>query len=116
VGCTTAAYFGQDDVPELFVTAAKLTRQVVGTERQQLFLQASDGATLTDTGSGPYGGAMKCGPITEDGVTGIACVSFDSAAVVLTVVFNASQTSAATLSRQVVSAVEGGPSIGGSAL
>jgi hypothetical protein len=107
-GTPQGAYFGQDDGPLFFVGAAKLTRRLLPDEQAELFREgATAGTVLSAQGSGPYGGRMECGSVTRDGASGIDCFSYDSAAVVITVVFNSTPSQAAILSRQLIGAVEG---------
>jgi hypothetical protein len=108
-----AAYYGQDTIPSFAVVAAKATRRETPEEEAALFSGVSADVTLTPAGSGPYGGTMECGPLTNQALAAVACASIDSGAFVETVMFGAATNSeAALLSRQIISAVEGGPSIG----
>jgi hypothetical protein len=107
------AYYGQDTIPEFAVVAAKMTRRASPQDETSLFRGVSAEVTLTPEGSGPYGGKMECGPVTNQGIRGVICASIDSGAFVETVMFgSATNSEVALLSRQIISAVEGGPSLG----
>jgi hypothetical protein len=109
------AFYGQEDTPTFFVGAAKLTRQLTPAERADL-LRPGASFSPTPEGAGPFGGTLECGQIDQNGTQGAECVSVDSAAVVVTVIFDSSSADAAFLTRQIVSSVEGAPGTDSSSL
>jgi hypothetical protein len=107
-GPASTAYYGSDSVPVFAIAAAKVTARPTAHDESVFFasIEQTNLSPLTDVGVGPFGGKMKCGPVTAARGSVIQCVSIDSAAVVIIVVFQSSQDQAALLSRQIVAAVE----------
>jgi hypothetical protein len=107
----TGSFYGADGIPLFFLGAAKLTHKL-DTYQEREFFAAPDNVTMQQEGSGPYGGKVECGPLSEDGVPEIVCGSVDNDAVIVTVTLNSSIAEAATITREAVSVAEGGSSAG----
>ena len=106
---TQAAYYGSGGEPVFVVAAGKLPHRPTSDIQQSFFSETAknNNATLSPTGSGPFGGWMQCGQATTDvGSPVTMCVSLDSAAVVAVVASATSASQLAVVTRQIISSVE----------
>ena len=106
---TQAAYYGSGGQPVFVVAAGKLAHRPTSDIQKTFFslTAKNNNATLSPTGSGPFGGWMQCGQATADnGGSVTMCVSLDSAAVVAVVAQATSASQLAVVTRQIINSVE----------